>query len=168
MPPALPSSRAAEHILLLDLADGRHLANTSGYAVRRLVYSTWVCYPGLLREGEVAITARTYVALDGLPARSHVRLAPHDPNEDGVVFVQLEEVRWEDGRRDFPVLVGRERGRVSAARGRGSLLGGCPEPQGLVRVRRSARELHTEPAGVVPEPDQLRWMSTARPARTPS
>ena len=170
MPPPLVPSRAAEHLLLLALAlaDGRHLANTSDCGVCRLVYSTWACYPGLLREGEVAVTARPYVALDGLPPRSHLLLTPHDPHEDGVVFVQLEEVCWEDGRRDLPVLIGRERGRVSAARGRGSLFGGCPELQGLVRVRRSARELYTEPAGVVPEPDEVRWMSTARPARTPS
>lgn len=71
-------SRASEHLALLDLDDGRHLANTSDRAVRRLVYSTWAYYPDMLREGEVVVTARPHFELTDFPAQSG-GLCSNDP-----------------------------------------------------------------------------------------
>ena len=140
---------SSQPLTLLPLDDGLHLANASGRGVRRLVYSTWACYPDLLRDGEVVVSARPYYELADLPPQSHVFLEAHDPYEDGIVFFQLESVVWDDGTEEGPALLRKARGAVAAALGRGSRLSPTAPHRALTCVEREKRKLHTKPAGTL-------------------
>ena len=138
---------------LLDLDDGRHLANTSDRGVRRLVYSTWACYPDMVREGEIVVTARPHFELTDLPARSHVFIEEHDPYEDGIVFFRLEERSGTMARRKGRPCSGRSGG--PSRRPSDAAPGSTPHlsPPSLTRVRREKRKLRTDPGGFLQESD---------------
>ncbi len=147
MPVTRLVSRATRHLRLVDLADGRYLANTAALGIRHLVYSTWTWYPDLLVDGETAVTTRPFFEVADLQPRCRVRLGHHDPYETGIVFTRLERVVWDDGVGDGPALLGRERGYLAAARGRMPPAFGPPTYNDLVEVALDWRELYTEPAG---------------------